>query len=274
MRFQANNSITIARSVSGLASYGKHRAGKNGKSLRSAAIAVSAGLLTLAIPAISSATTTVNLGSAGLFSILAKTGISTTGATHVVGSMGVSPIASTAITGFGLTQATPTYSTSSLVTGHIFAASYAAPTPANLTREIGAMQNAYANAAGRLNPTKINLGAGSIGGLTIPPGLYKWTSNVSIPSNVKLSGPSTGIWIFQVAGTLNVASGKMVLLAGGAQDKNIFWQVAGVTTLGTTAVLHGVVLDKTGIIMKTGAKLYGKALAQTAVTLDASLVTP
>ncbi len=233
-----------------------------------------AGLLALAIPVAASAATSVNLGAAGYFSILAKTGISTTGATHVVGNMGVSPIASTAITGFSLIQKTPTYSKSTLVTGNIFAADYAAPTPANLTKEIGAMQSAYANAAGRLNPTKTNLGSGSIGGLTIKPGLYKWTSNVSIPANVTLSGPATGIWIFQVGGTLNVASGKKVLLAGGAQDKNIFWQVAGVTTLGTTAILHGTVLDKTGVILKTGAKLYGKALAQTAVTLDASLVTP
>jgi hypothetical protein len=249
MRFQKNNSITML-------------------------VAVSAGLLTLAIPAASFAATTVNLGSAGGFSIISETGISTTGATHVAGSMGVSPIASTAITGFGLIQTTPTYSKSSLVTGKVYAANYAAPTPAHLTTEIGAMKNAYTNAAGRINPTKTNLGTGNIGGLTIKPGLYKWTTGVTIPANVTLSGPSTGIWIFQVAGTLNVSSGKKVLLAGGALDKNIFWQVAGVTTVGTTAILHGVVLDKTGIILKTGAKLYGKALAQTAVTLDASLVTP
>jgi len=273
MRFVKSDIGVISASNDGMAAFGKPRAGEKQK-LRSAALAISAGLFTLAIPAVSSAATTVNLASAGDFSILAKTGISTTGATHVVGAMGVSPIASTAITGFGLTQTTPAYSKSSLVTGRIYAASYAAPTPAALTREIGAMQNAYADAAGRINPTKTNLGTGNIGGLTIKPGLYKWTTGVTIPANVTLSGSSTGIWIFQVAGTLNVSSGKKVLLAGGALDKNIFWQVAGVTTLGTTAILHGVVLDKTGIILKTGAKLYGKALSQTAVTLDASLVTP
>ncbi len=71
-----------------------------------------------------------------------------------------------------------------------------------------------------------------------------------------------------------MASGKKVILAGGAQDKNIYWQVAGKTSIGTTAVLRGTVLDKTAIVLKTGAKLYGKALAQTAVTLDASVVAP
>jgi hypothetical protein len=235
---------------------------------------VSAGLLAIGLPACANAATAVNLGTAANYIILTKTGVSTTGATHVQGNIGVSPIASTAITGFGLKQTAPNYSTSSLVTGRIYAPNYAAPTPAQLTTAIGNMQTAYNNAAGRKNPNKIELGAGNIGGLTIKPGLYKWSSNVKIPSNVTLSGSNTGIWIFQVAGTLNVASGKHVILAGGALDKNIYWQVAGATTLGTTAVLRGTVLDKTAIVLKTGAKLYGRALAQTAVTLDANVVSP
>jgi len=239
-----------------------------------AAIALSVASLVLGTPAVSSAVTTVDLGTAGYFSILAKSGISSTGATQVVGNMGVSPISGTAITGFALKRTGTTYSTSPLVDGNIFAANYAAPTPAKLTVEIGDMQKAYVNAAGRKNPTKTEMGAGNIGGLTIKPGLYKWSTGVNIPTNVTLSGSQYGIWIFQVAGTLTVASGKKVILAGGARDRNIFWQVGGKTTLGTTAVLHGVVLDKTAIVLKTGAKLYGKALAQTAVTLDAAVVSP
>ena len=238
---------------------------------------LSAGILALCLPAAAGtaqAATAVNLGAAGSYSILTKTGVSSTGTTHVQGDIGVSPIAATAITGFGLKRTAPTYSLSSLVTGKIFAADYAAPTPANLTAAVSAMLTAYNDAAGRKNPTKVALGAGNIGGLTIKPGLYKWSSNVSIPSNVTLSGDEHGIWIFQIAGTLKMASGKRVILAGGALDKNIYWQVAGTTTLNTTAALHGIVLDKTAIVLKTGAKLYGKALAQTAVTMDASLVTP
>jgi hypothetical protein len=239
-----------------------------------ARIVMSAGLLALGLPAFAQAAATVNLGTAGGYTILTKTGVSTTGATHVNGNIGVSPIAATAITGFGLKRTAPTYSTSSLVTGRLFAPDYAAPTPAHLTAAIGAMQTAYNDAAGRKNPTKVQLGAGNLGGLTIKPGLYKFSSNVNIGSNVRLSGDANAIWIFQIAGTLTVASAKQVVLAGGAVDKHIFWQVAGATTLGTTAVLHGTVLDKTKIVLKTGAKLYGKALAQTAVTLDANVVTP
>jgi hypothetical protein len=274
MRFRGHNSSIIA-TCGNAAGYGRLFAARNPRSLSWGAIAASAGLLMLAVPGVSfAAQKSVYLGTAGNYEILAKTGISTTGATHVTGNMGVSPITSTAITGFSLVQTAPTYSKSALVTGNIFAADYAAPTPAHLTAAIGAMQSAYANAAGRLNPTKTNLGSGSIGGLTIKPGLYKWTSNVLASTNVTLSGSATDIWIFQVAGTLNLASGAKVVLAGGALSKNIFWQVAGTTTMGTTSVLSGVLLDKTGLVMKTGAKLHGKALVQTAVTLDANQVTP
>jgi len=275
MIFQRHNSNVIA-SGGDAAGLAEHFAGRNPRKLPWGAIAASVGLLALAIPGVSSAAAqkSVYLGAAGNYAILAETGISATGTTHVNGNMGVSPIASTAITGFNLMKTAPTYSSSALVTGRVFAANYAAPTPAHLTTAVGAMENAYTNAAGRLNPTATNLGSGSIGGRTIKPGLYKWTSNVLASTNVTLSGSATDVWVFQVAGTLNLSSGVRIILTGGALNKNVFWQVAGSTTLGTTSILSGVLLDKTGLIMKTGAKLHGRALVQTAVTLDASVVTP
>jgi probable HAF family extracellular repeat protein len=217
--------------------------------------------------------TPVNLGLARTYVILSKAGITTTGTTTIIGHLGVSPIASTAMTGFGLIMdSTGQFSTSSKVTGKIYAANYASPTPSNLTTAVSNMLTAYNDAAGRKNPTRTELGAGNIGGKTIGPGLYKWSSNVSIPSNVTLNGPSTGVWIFQIAGTLNVSSGKRVVLQGGALARNIFWQVAGQTTLGTTSVFNGTILDKTAVVIKTGARLNGRALAQTAVTLDANAI--
>jgi hypothetical protein len=89
------------------------------------------------------------------------------------------------------------------------------------------MQIAYADAAGRKNPRAIELGGGNIGGKVLLPGLYKWSSNVIIPANVTLSGSENAVWIFQIAGNLNIWSGKKVILSGGALPKNIFWQVAG-----------------------------------------------
>ncbi|MFZ2455440.1 MAG: ice-binding family protein [Candidatus Altiarchaeia archaeon] len=216
----------------------------------------------------------VNLGTAGNFTILAKTGISTTGTTSIVGDIGVSPAAPTYITGFGLIMdSSNQFSTSSLVNGRVYAAGYSTPTPSKLTTAISDMQTAYTDAAGRTLPDHTELGAGNIGGLTLAPGLYKWGTDVIIPSDVTLSGNSTGVWIFQIAGTLDISSGKKVILSGGAQAKNIFWQVAGQTTLGTTSVFNGIILDQTAIVINTGATLNGRALAQTAVTLDSNSVT-
>jgi hypothetical protein len=216
----------------------------------------------------------INLGSAANFTVLAKTGISTTGSTLITGDIGVSPVAATAITGFGLTASTDTtYSTSPVVVGKIYAANYTAPTPTTLTTAISDMQTAYTDGAGRTNPTATELGAGNIGGLTIAPGLYKWGTGVTIPTNVTLSGGANDVWIFQIAQTLTVSSGVKIMLAGGAQASNVFWVVAGQTTIGTTAEFNGTILGQTAIVLNTGAKLNGRALAQTAVTLDANAVT-
>ena len=230
--------------------------------------------LVLPFFALAAGPATVNLGSAGNFVILSKTGISTTGTTSVVGDIGVSPAEATYITGFGLIlPASGAFSTSALVTGKVYAPGYANPTPANLTTAISDMQTAYTDAMGRTNPTATELGAGNIGGMTLAPGLYKWGTGVTIPTDVTLSGGANDVWIFQIAQNLNISSATKIILSGGAQAGNIFWVVAGQTTIGTTAVLNGNILDQTAIVLNTGATLNGRALAQTAVTLDSNAVT-
>lgn len=216
----------------------------------------------------------VNLGHAGYFRILAKSGISTTGVTAIQGNIGVSPIDSTAITGFGLVlHATNRYATSALVRGRVIAPDYAAPAARFLTLSVSHMESAYTDAAGRTLPDFTELGAGNIGGMTFQPGLYKWGTGVSIPGNgVTLSGSSTDVWIFQIAQDLTVSNGAAVILSGGARSERVFWQVAGQVTLGTTSDFSGVLLCQTQIVMQTGAELNGRALAQTGVTLDANLV--
>lgn len=215
----------------------------------------------------------IDLGTAGNFAILAKTGISTTAGSSVVGDIGASPIAATGITGFGLTMdSSGTFSTSSLVTGKVYAADYAPPTPNDMATAISDMETAYTTAAG-LPADFTELGAGNISGMTIPPGVYKWSTGVTIPTDVTLSGAADDFWIFQIAGTLDIASATKVLLSGGAQASNIFWQVADITTLGTTSHFEGIILDQTLISMLTDATLNGKALAQTAVTLQSNYVT-
>lgn len=218
----------------------------------------------------------VNLGTAENFVILSKSGISTTGTTSIIGDLGVSPAAATYITGFGLIMdSSNQFASSSLVTGKIYAADYTTPTPVYLNTAIRDMETAYTDAKGRVNPDVTELGAGDISGMTINPGLYKWGTGVLINTGVTLDCQNNqdSIFIFQIAQDLNVGNGAIVTLKNGCQENNIFWQVAGQVTLGTTSNFKGNILSKTLVEIKTGAILNGRALAQTEVTLDANAVT-
>ncbi len=219
--------------------------------------------------------TRVDLGTAGNFVVLAQSGISTTGVTAVTGDMGVSPSSATAITGFGLIMhSSGTYASSSMITGNVYASDYTVPTPTTMTTAIADMQTAFTNAAGRTLPDHTELFAGDVTGQTLTPGLYKWGTGVLISAGgVTISGSPDEIWVFQVAQDLTVANGAIVTLSGGAQAANIFWQVEGATTIGTTAAMKGIILCKTQIAFNTGATLDGRALAQTAVTLDGNAIT-
>ncbi len=214
----------------------------------------------------------VNLGQAGGFAVLAKAAISTVPTSAITGDIGVSPAAATFITGFALSlDASNVFATSPQVTGHVYAADYAVPTPANLTSSVLDMQTAFTDAAGRA-PGTTELGAGNIGGLTLVPGVYKWGTGLLIPTDVTLNGSATDVWVFQVAQNLTMSSATNVVLTGGALPENIFWQVTGLVDIGTTAQFNGIVLCATGITLQTGASANGRLLAQTAVSLDSNTI--
>jgi hypothetical protein len=164
------------------------------------------------------------------------------------------------------------------VTGTIFSVNAAGPLPcrvvdaAGLTTAVSDEEAAYTDAAGRTNPDAVNLGAGQMGGLTLAPGLYKWTSNVGISRDVTLAGGPNDVWIFQIAGNLTQASATKVVLSGGALAKNVFWQSAGGVAIGTTAHSEGTIMSKTMIALNTGASTNGRLLAQTEVTLQKNTV--
>lgn len=214
----------------------------------------------------------VNLGTAGDYVILAKTTVTNVATSAITGDLGLSPAATSFFTGFALTNSTG-YATSAQVTGKLYGADMVSPTPTNLTTAVNNMQTAYTDAAGRPTPDFLALGNGNIGGKTLSAGLYKWSNSVTVPSNVTISGSADDVWIFQIAGDLTLSNAVNITLAGGAQAKNIFWQVAGTVSLGTTSHFEGVILSKTAITFKTGASLNGRALAQTAVILDKNAVT-
>jgi hypothetical protein len=210
----------------------------------------------------------VSLGAASAFAILTGTGITDVYASRITGNVGASPITGAAI---GLTCPE--------VTGTIYSVNAGGPlacrvtnAPA-LTQAVGDEGSAYTDAAGRPSPDFVNLGAGQIGGRTLAPGLYKWSTGVLIPTSITLAGGPNDVWIFQIAGPLTQASGTTVRLAGGARARNIFWQSAGAVTLGAGAHSEGTILSKTMIALTTGASSNGRLLAQTAVTLQQNRVT-
>jgi len=223
----------------------------------------------------------VDLGCAGGFAILTKTGVSTTGATtKITGDMGISPIAATAYTGFGLvldTTAEYHHSTSSLVDGDIYAADYVAPTNKMLTVAVEDMLAAHTDARTReyslpkneyveiSNPTQMGTKNGIIDGMTLKPGVYKW-SKINFKDLTFAGGPDD-VWIMQVQYIITMDTYGTVNLEGGAQAKNIYWVcTAAVIDVGSHA--EGIFLASTLLTFNTESSLNGAALAQSAVTLQ------
>jgi hypothetical protein len=222
----------------------------------------------------------VSLGTAGNYAILAKTGVSTVPSSVVTGHVGLSPAARTFLTGWSLvSEPTDTFFTSAQVVGggKLFAAdNVGSPTSVDLTTAVGDMQTAYTAAAGKpagVGANNLNRGTGTLTNDTLVPGTYTWASAVSIPTNLTFNGSATDVWILQISQTLNMAAAQNVILSGGAQAKNIFWQVAGAVTIGANTHFEGVILAQTGITFGNLSSINGRLLAQSAVVLDATTVT-
>jgi len=206
--------------------------------------------------AASSSPGAVALGAAAGFVVLAGSTITNTGATALGGDMGVSP--GSAVVGFP--------------PGTLSGLQHAAD--ATSAAGIADLTIAYNDAAGRtLAPVTV---AGNLGGLTLPPGLYKSTSSLAISSGdltLDAGGDANAVFIFQMASTLTTTSGRAVILAGGAKASNVFWQVGSSATLGTTSAFKGTIMADQSITLNTGASINGRALARIgAVTLAANSV--
>ena len=199
----------------------------------------------------------VNLDCAADFAILAGSTVTNTGPTVINnGDVGLSPGSS--VTGFP--------------PGTINGGSLRVNDPKANNAKL-CLTTAYNDAAGRTTaPIPLS---GNIGGQTLAPGLYKSTSTLEISSgDLTLAGPADGVWIFQIASTLTTTAARQIILSGGAQAKNVFWQVGTSATLGTTSDFKGNILADQSITLNTGAVLNGRALTRiAAVSLDSNSVT-
>ncbi|NNN17392.1 MAG: DUF3494 domain-containing protein [Thermoplasmata archaeon] len=202
---------------------------------------------------------TVPLGSASSYAVLAAAGVSSTGPTAITGDLGVGPGSS--VTGFPPGTLTGTEN---------IANTAAVAAEANVTI---AFNDAFARSNCAVSV------AGNIGGQTLTPGLYASSSTLAISSGdltLSAGGNSSAIFVFQVASALTTTSGRLVILTNGTQASNIFWVIGTSATLGTTSVMQGTLLAGASITMATGAQLNGRALARVgAVTLeDNTIVVP
>jgi hypothetical protein len=222
----------------------------------------------------SSALRPVDLGTAGNYVILAKSGISTVPDSTITGDIAVSPITSTAMTGFSETNADGTAATSDQVSGNLYGADYLEPIPTDLTAAVSDMETAYTDAAGRPNPdaARINLNGGILSGDTLYPGVYTFGTTVEIKEDIFFCGNHKDVFIIQVTNQLNIASNKKVILDCGAKAENIFWQVAEAVTIGTGAHMEGSILGFTSVSLNTGSSLNGGIYSQTAVSLQVATV--
>lgn len=232
------------------------------RSLSSAALAVALILLHADAGA---AQAPVDLRSAGRFAVLAASDITSVPTSAIKGDVGLSPAARSRIAGL-----TPVE-----VTGSIFAADDGGAVAVMLTGAQGDLTTAYNDAAGRvLDP--VSVPNADLGGLTLPPGLYKSTGTLAITGTLTLDGQGdpNAVFIFQMASSLDTASGSQVILIGGAKAANIYWQVGTSATLGTTTMFKGTIMADQSIALATGATLEGRALARIgAVTMEANSIT-
>jgi hypothetical protein len=198
----------------------------------------------------------VPLGSAASFGVLAATAVTSIGGTTITGDLGVSP--------GNIVSGAPTVN-GTLHLGDPLAAQAQAD-----------LLIAYNDAAGRTLDAVLK--TGNLGGQTLAPGLYKSSSSLEISAgNLTLDaqGDPNAVFIFQMASTLVTSVGRQVILSGGAQAGNVFWQVGGSATIGGSSVFKGNILAYTSITMDTSATVPGGRLLAMhgAVALDANAIT-
>jgi LPXTG-motif cell wall-anchored protein/uncharacterized repeat protein (TIGR01451 family) len=226
---------------------------KNKKNL---ALILAAGFFVLGFVGLVTAATTVNLGTATNFAILASSTVTNTGPSVVNGDLGLSPGSSVTAFPPGTLNGTQYINNTA-----------AAQAQSDLTV-------AYNDAAGQ--PCTQNLTGQDLGGMALTPGVYCFDTSAQLTGILTLNAQSNydSVFIFKIGSTLTTASGSSVVFTNNTQACNVFWQVGSSATLGTNTSFRGSILALTSVTLNNGATLEGRALARTgAVTLDTNIIT-
>ena len=196
-----------------------------------------------------------SLGAADSFAVLGSSTVTNTGPTIVNGDLGLSPGA--AVVGFP----------PGIVNGTIQAANAASLAAQN------SITTAYNALAGQA--CDLDLSGTDLGGLTLTPGAYCFSTSAQLTGTLTLDGQGNAgaVWVFQIGSTLTTASNSRVQFINSGRNCGAFWQVGSSATLGTTTAFAGNILALASITLNTGATSDGALFARTgAVTLDSNVV--
>jgi hypothetical protein len=170
-----------------------------------------------------------------------------------------------------------------VVNGAIYASDDVAPpgVAAMLLQAKNDLTAVYLFAEGATAPAPQTV-SGDQGGKTLAPGIYKSTSTLLIQLGdltLDAQGDANAVWIFQIASAFTTVgggpypspSGGNVILAGGAQAKNVFWQTGSSATIGDYTSFKGNVLALQTITMGAYSRAEGRMLARNgAITLTST----
>ncbi|MDN4480523.1 ice-binding family protein [Demequina muriae] len=199
----------------------------------------------------------VDLGTAATYGVLATSEITNTGPSVVNGDVGLSP--GTSITGFGGLP-------DGVVNGTVH------QTDAEAAQAQDDATGAYGIAAS-LSPTQT--GVGELNGLSLTPGVYTGGElSLAGAGILTLEGAADSVWVFQASSTLTIGGASQIVITGGANACNVFWQVGSSATIQGAADFQGTVLAAASVTAVTGASIEGRLIALNgAVTLDTNDIT-
>jgi Ice-binding-like/Bacterial Ig-like domain len=234
---------------------------------------------------------TPNLGTASVLGAMGgSAGITNQGLNTVINNGSISTTgASTLITGLHDGTTGDVYTETPLNVGLVSGRIYTAPpAPGNATSLAIASAalldatNTYISISPAAQPGGTDPGAGELGGLTLPPGVYKAASGTFGITNGNLTldamGDPNAVWVFQTAAGLTVgiagpAGARSIIMINGALPKNVYWYVGSAATINGAGggIMVGTIIASAGVTFSTAGNTVQTVLNGRALSLNASV---